>query len=71
MLKGKIKLFVRLLIFIVGAFLFFYSFFTNDIKNQNIKRGDVIFVLDVSNSMNSEDVFYNWHKVSRLTLAKK
>ncbi len=32
---------------------------------------NIIFVLDISNSMNVKDVFYNNHQVSRLTLAKK
>jgi len=58
-------------LFVVGFFLIIFSFVKNNFSNDFVKRGDIVFVLDVSNSMNVKDVFYNWHKVSRLTLAKK
>ena len=38
-------------------------------KLSNINQ--VVFLLDVSNSMNVEDVFYNWIQTSRLNAAKK
>ncbi len=67
----KKKLLVRLLLFVSWFFLFFYSFLTNDLKNKEINQWNIIFVLDVSNSMNVQDVFYNHHQVSRLELAKQ
>jgi len=62
---------IRLLLFLSGFILFFYSFFVNDIKNKEINQGNIVFVLDISNSMNVQDVFYNNHQVSRLELAKQ
>ncbi len=51
--------------------MFSFSFLTNSLKQTNLPEWDIIFVLDVSNSMNVEDVFYNNHSVSRLELWKK
>ena len=67
----KKKLFIRLFLFLSWFFLFFYAFLTNDLKNTEINEWNVVFVLDVSNSMNVQDVFYNHHQVSRLELAKE
>jgi len=67
----KSKLWIRLLLFLSWFVLFFYVFFTNDLKNKEINQWNVVFVLDVSNSMNVKDVFYNNHQVSRLELAKQ
>jgi len=39
--------------------------------NTNLPAWNIIFALDLSNSMNVKDVFYNYHQVSRLELAKK
>ena len=51
--------------------MFAFSFFTNSLKQTNFSEWNIIFVLDISNSMNVEDVFYNNHSVSRLELWKK
>ncbi len=67
----KKKLFIRLFLFLSWFFLFFYSFLTTDLRSTKINDWNIVFVLDVSNSMNVKDVFYNNHQVSRLELAKQ
>ena len=62
---------IKAIIFLLWVFMFAFSFFTNSLKQANLPEWNIIFVLDVSNSMNVEDVFYNWHSVSRLELWKK
>jgi len=68
-MKNLIK--IKSIVFLIWFFIFVFSFFTNDFKQTNFSEWNIIFVLDVSNSMNVEDVFYNNHLVSRLELAKK
>ena len=64
-------LLVRTIVFIFGFFVF-WSWFANYVqKNKAVMAGNIVFVLDLSNSMNVRDVFYNAHQVSRLKLAKK
>jgi len=67
----KSKLIIRLVLFVIWLVLFWFSFVKNDINDLKIQQWNIVFVLDVSNSMNVEDVFYNKHLVSRLDLAKK
>jgi len=69
--KLKLKLFIRLFLFVLGFWLIIFSFIENDVKNKNKIMWNVVFILDVSNSMNVEDCYYNYHLVSRLTCAKK
>jgi len=69
--KYKLRLFFRMIIFLVWFSLFLYSFVKNNSIKHFYKNWDVVFILDISNSMNVKDVFYNNHQVSRLTLAKK
>jgi len=65
------RLLVRAGMFLLG-FLIFWSWFVNYIQeNKSVSVGNIVFVLDLSNSMNVKDVFYNAHQVSRLELAKK
>jgi hypothetical protein len=71
MQKYKLKLWIRALLFVIWFFIIVFSFVKNDYSSKTIKNWDVVFLLDVSNSMNVKDVFYNSHKVTRLTLAKK
>lgn len=68
-MKKFVKL--KIVLFLVWFLLFIFSFITNDLKSTTLPEWNIIFVLDVSNSMNVDDVFYNWHSISRLTLAKK
>ncbi len=67
----KEKLIIRLILFVLWGMLFLFSFLQNDINHLKISQWNIIFVLDVSNSMNVEDVFYNKHLVSRLEFTKK
>ena len=68
-MKSFIK--IKSIIFLIWFFMFAFSFFANSLEQSNFSEWNIIFVLDVSNSMNVEDVFYNWHSVSRLELWKK
>lgn len=70
---NKIRKFllVRLLTFLAG-FSFFTIWFVDYVQETNqLPTWNIVFVLDLSNSMNVQDVFYNSHQVSRLQLAKK
>lgn len=62
---------VKLILFLLWFIMFAFSFIVNDLKQINFPEWNIIFVLDVSNSMNVEDVFYNGHSINRLELAKK
>lgn len=64
------KLVLRFLLFFIWFILIFVSFIFN--KNRtSISDWNVIFVIDISNSMNVKDVFYNSIQISRLNLVKK
>ena len=63
--------FLRLLLVFFWLILFLLYFIPYVKTSSNVLWGNVIFVLDLSNSMNVKDVFYNSHQVSRLELAKK
>jgi len=71
MFNNKRKTIFRAIFFILWFFLFCYSFLNNTQKNIQLSQWNIIFVLDVSNSMNVSDVFYNYHQTSRLELAKQ
>ena len=66
----KHRLILRLLLFFIWFILIFFSFIFN--KNRtSISDWNIIFVVDISNSMNVKDVFYNSIQISRLNLVKK
>lgn len=62
---------IKPILFVIWLCMFAFSFITNDLKQSNFPEWNIIFALDVSNSMNVKDVFYNHHIVSRLTFSKK
>jgi len=69
--KFKRNLLIRVFIFLVWLFLIGISL-VDFIKAYKFTLAwNLVFVLDLTNSMNVKDVFYNHHQVSRLTLAKK
>lgn len=64
------KLILRFLLFFIWFILIFFNFIFN--KNRtSISDWNVIFVIDISNSINVKDVFYNSIQISRLNLVKK
>lgn len=69
--KIKIVLYLKFIAFCVWLAIIWFSFFKNNFKENRLKEWNIIFLLDISNSMNVKDVFYGGHLLSRLDLAKK
>ena len=53
----------------LGFILLFLGWFISN-ENKETSQEKVIFMLDISNSMNIKDVFYNGNQISRLDIAK-
>lgn len=67
----KVFIYIKLFFFLFWCVFFIISFSYENLNKNNIKEWNVLFVLDISNSMNVDDVFYNSQQVSRLKMAKK
>ena len=64
------NLFIRSLIFLAGFSIFFLNFVNYIQTSHTISAWNIIFVVDISNSMNVKDVFYGPVQTSRLDLVK-
>ena len=67
----KKNLMIKAGVFLLGLIALGSWFWDYVQANTNLPAWNIIFALDLSNSMNVKDVFYNYHQVSRLELAKK
>lgn len=66
----KRNLFFRAFVFFLGFLLFFLNFLNYVRTSQALSAGSIVFVVDISNSMNVKDVFYWPNQTTRLELAK-
>lgn len=69
--KIRTLLYLKFSLFFVWSLIVWFSFLKNNIEESRLKEWNIVFLLDVSNSMNVKDVFYWSHLVSRIDLAKK
>ncbi len=60
---------IKIIFLFLGFSLLFFAWFNSRSSNE-ISNEKIVFMLDVSNSMNVKDVFYNWNQISRLEMAK-
>ena len=66
----KRNLFLRAFIFLCWFFLFFINFVNYIQQEHKVSVWSIVFVVDISNSMNVKDVFYGPNQTTRLELVK-
>jgi len=66
----KRNLFLRAFVFLCWFFLFFVNFVNYIQQEHKVSVWSIVFVVDISNSMNVKDVFYGPNQTTRLELVK-